>query len=623
MPDLKALSSAAARSAKQQGNVAREDIAPAKKHEAATKSKRVRTKTSTSAARQTATVATAPAALPTAVARNDAPVSDEKKTASKAPETKKVSSAEGFKLRISGGDLDLSRSQGITDETRIQLRERFAALDADDQTAQLLALKNTVKQIEKRLNEMQLKMATLPASSAPPVAQPESATPVTPLAPPVVTAPAVQKPAAEIDAAAKPTPPAAKPAAPAKAPTPKTPESSESSIDLTTLIIAGLSALALAALAWWGWNRRTQSFTNSDVADRNDNATTDEFNTWVNDPETTSPGNTTAKQTARTAQTADKERDLNRDERAPEKPDTTRTKNRFAADGATRSAEWVDPVRTAQITGNRLSFERKAEPDFKPATNSSISSNSINPPTVNDIFNLPPDAKTPPVEKIEGLTNNTSSFTLQDTPGDTFDLDLDPGHQSDVAQNTGNQISEDRLRRLRYMHERYPELAARTVSIDEPESVINAARLYYEDNQLGKACELLIYAVEERPQEIRFWLAQFELFRREKMSPQFSDLAQKFQLLFSEAESWPKVRQIGFDLDPANPLYAMDISAFEKFDPASENWLNATLGGDALTQNISEALIADLRASLFAEHRLTHADFGRGPNLLHAMSERG
>jgi pilus assembly protein FimV len=176
---------------------------------------------------------------------------------------------------------------------------------------------------------------------------------------------------------------------------------------------------------------------------------------------------------------------------------------------------------------------------------------------------------------------------------------------------------------LRYMHERYPELAARTVSIDEPESVIHAARLYYEDNQLGKACELLIYAVEERPQEVRFWLAQFELFRLEKMAPQFTDLAQKFELLLGADKSWQKVQQVGFGLDPSNPLFAEGANGSDQFDAAAENWLDAPAGGDAVTQNISEALVADLRASLFAEHRVTHADFERGPTLLNSMSERG
>jgi hypothetical protein len=613
LPDLKTLSGATARSGSRPRNVVSNDVTPIKKREPKAKTKRGETKVGTSSARQTATVAnvaTAPATLPTAVARNTAPVNEEKKPASKAPETKQAASAEGFKLRISGGDLDLSRSQGITDETRTQLRERFAALDADDQTAQLLALKNTVKQIEKRLNEMQLKMATLPASGVVPATQAAPAATAPPALP--VTPPAVEKPATEIDAAAKPTPPVAKPVTPPKTQQPKTPDSAGSLINLTTIIVVGLSALALAALAWWVLKRRRQTSSLDNTENRNENASSDEFNTWANDPETTSPSEAITKPAARLA---NKDRNLNRDKNAPEKNELTRTKNRFAADGAARSLSANEPAKTEQISHPEQSVEANLaadlEPDLKPNTNAAS-------------FTLPTDVFASPVQKPEPpRASNTNQFASTAAPSDTFDLDLDLGQQASAPQNAGDQISEDRLRRLRYMHERYPELAARTVSIDEPESVINAARLYYEDNQLGKACELLIYAVEERPQEIRFWLAQFELFRLEKMSPQFGDLAHKFELLFGETNAWPKVRQIGFDLDPANPLYAPGVTASGEFDPASENWLNAPVGSDALTQNISEALIADLRASLFAEHRLTHADFQRGPNLLHAMSERG
>jgi hypothetical protein len=618
LPDLKTLSGAAARSGSRPRNAVGDDVAPAKKREPKAKTKRSETKASASGARQTATVAnvtTAPATLPTAVAR--APVNEEKKPASKAPETKQPASAEGFKLRISGGDLDLSRSQGITDETRTQLRERFAALDADDQTAQLLALKNTVKQIEKRLNEMQLKMATLPASGVTPMAQAEPAAPAA-TAPPALpaTPPAVEKPATEIDAAAKPTPPAAKPATPPKTTQPKTPDSRDSSIDLNTFIVAGLSALAFAALAWWALKRRRQTSSPDNAEERNENASSDEFNTWANDPETTSPSEAITKPVARTT---NKDRNLNRSDSAPERNEFARTKNRFAADGTTRSLSANEPAKAEQIShpeqSAKADLEADLEPDLKPG---------LKPNTSAASFTLPTDVFASPIQKPEPpRTSNTNQFASSATPGDTFDLDLDLGQQASAPQNAGDQISEDRLRRLRYMHERYPELAARTVSIDEPESVINAARLYYEDNQLGKACELLIYAVEERPQEIRFWLAQFELFRLEKMSPQFADLAQKFQLLFGDTNAWPKVRKIGFDLDPANPLYAAGATASGEFDPVSENWLNATVGSDALTQNISEALIADLRSSLFAEHRLTHADFQRGPSLLHAMSERG
>ncbi|MBL8511962.1 MAG: hypothetical protein JNM52_09985, partial [Betaproteobacteria bacterium] len=111
----------------------------------------------------------------------------------------------GFKLQISGSTLDLSRSQGVSEETRAALRQKQTLLDADDQVAALLELKNTVRQLEKRLNELQLKMATdpkviaaaptspapvtSPADNAPPykpdIAVPTDSPSITPTVPPV------------------------------------------------------------------------------------------------------------------------------------------------------------------------------------------------------------------------------------------------------------------------------------------------------------------------------------------------------------------------------------------------------------------------------------------------------
>lgn len=132
--------------------------------------------------------------------------------------------------------------------------------------------------------------------------------------------------------------------------------------------------------------------------------------------------------------------------------------------------------------------------------------------------------------------------------------------------------------------------------------------------------------MEERPQETRYWLAKFELFRLEKMSRQFGELADKFQLLFGNTDAWPKVRDIGHELDPGNPLFAAatgtGTTSPEKFDPANENWLNAHASSDASAQHISQALVADLRSSLFSEYRVTHADFQGVPDLLNSADAR-
>ncbi len=72
----------------------------------------------------------------------------------------------GFVLKLSSGEVDMSRTRGIDDRKRQQLRERQLVLDSDDQVAALLALRNSMKQLESRVADLQLKLAQMPASLA-------------------------------------------------------------------------------------------------------------------------------------------------------------------------------------------------------------------------------------------------------------------------------------------------------------------------------------------------------------------------------------------------------------------------------------------------------------------------
>ncbi len=81
----------------------------------------------------------------------------------------------GFSLKLSGGDVDITRSTGVTEETRAGMRQKQLLLDADDQVAALLTLSNSVKRLEKRLDAMQSRPAgTTAAENAQPVALPNA-----------------------------------------------------------------------------------------------------------------------------------------------------------------------------------------------------------------------------------------------------------------------------------------------------------------------------------------------------------------------------------------------------------------------------------------------------------------
>jgi len=70
-------------------------------------------------------------------------------------------------------------------------------------------------------------------------------------------------------------------------------------------------------------------------------------------------------------------------------------------------------------------------------------------------------------------------------------------------------------------------------------------------------------------------------------------------VLFGHTDSWPKVRQLGYGLDPTNPLFAAAGNAslaVDRFDPLTENWLMAPIDSSA------GILISEMRQSLFKDH---------------------
>lgn len=175
--------------------------------------------------------------------------------------------------------------------------------------------------------------------------------------------------------------------------------------------------------------------------------------------------------------------------------------------------------------------------------------------------------------------------------------------------------------RRRYIEERFPEIAGGTIVLEDPDSVVKAARLFYEDGALPRAVELLQFAVEEQPSAMKPWLALFEIFRLESLAGEFGALAARFREHHGESQNWQKVQFIGRELDPQNPLYHDAPQAHLEtigplqaaraipvtFDPLSENWLNAPM------DFTSDALAATLRSALLADAGMQEADLAPDP----------
>ena len=192
---------------------------------------------------------------------------------------------------------------------------------------------------------------------------------------------------------------------------------------------------------------------------------------------------------------------------------------------------------------------------------------------------------------------------------------------SDVELATRLPSNTDDLRR-RYIEERFPEIGKGAISIDDPDSVVKGARLFYEDGEIARAVELLQYAVERKPAEIKAWLALFEIFRLERLAGEFAELATRFREQHGKTEYWRKVQYFGREIDPGNALYqeapidhfetisptrAKRIAQEASFDPIAENWLGAPMDFE------NEVLANELRKTLMADAGIGEQDLVPNP----------
>ena len=455
------------------------------------------------------------------------------KASGKAPRTAPANGVP-FVLRLSSSEVDLSRSRGIDDRQRAQLRERLLILDADDQVAAMLSMRHSLKQLEARVADMQLKLDAMPASLARPALAPKAEPPAPPkveppkaevkpeppqAAPPKVEPPKPEPPKVELPppvakveppkveppkppVAPKVEPPAVKATPPAK-PAKAAPADDGFSIpDWAWWIAAAVFALLAVALAW---RLRRRSRDADAVAEPKD---------------------------MRSAEAAEDPADI-----------------------ATPVPPGDEPIEVAQ---------EMARPQM--------------------------------------ASDSVLATRLTDNAGE--------------------------LRR-RYIEERFPEIQNRTIVLEDPASVIKGARLFYEDGALPRAVELLQFVIEERPQELRPWLALFEIFRIERLTGEYSTLAERFREHHGKGDSWRKVQFFGREIDPGNALYREEpvntletigpreakrlaaglsfVGGSGTFDPIAENWLEAPMDFE------NEVLANELRMKLMGQASLNEQDLQPNP----------
>jgi hypothetical protein len=144
--------------------------------------------------------------------------------------------------------------------------------------------------------------------------------------------------------------------------------------------------------------------------------------------------------------------------------------------------------------------------------------------------------------------------------------------------------------RDRYLAVRFPGAPHTDEDLLDSASVIKAARLYFEDGDIDRACELLEFACEVNHADETPWLAHLEILFLQRKGHAFAELAHRFHVRFPASGRWPEILRLGLRLAPQNRLFhgahphEADIDEHYGAWPQVQNWIQAPfdLTGDVL-----------------------------------------
>jgi hypothetical protein len=163
---------------------------------------------------------------------------------------------------------------------------------------------------------------------------------------------------------------------------------------------------------------------------------------------------------------------------------------------------------------------------------------------------------------------------------------------------------ERRRIRDRYLAVRFPGAPHTDEDLRDSAGVIKSARLYFEDGDLDRACELLEFACEANRTDELPWLAHLEILFLKRRGHAFAQLAHRFHERFPASGRWPEILRLGLRLAPQNRLFhgahprEADIDEHYGAWPQVQNWIQAPfdLTGDVLAAEFHARMRGDVEA---------------------------
>ncbi|MFC7418816.1 FimV family protein [Iodobacter arcticus] len=106
------------------------------------------------------------------------------------------------------------------------------------------------------------------------------------------------------------------------------------------------------------------------------------------------------------------------------------------------------------------------------------------------------------------------------------------------------------------------------VQEEDGSATLERAQLLVAQGETDQAIELLYHTIEENEANNEPWLLLFRVLRQQGMKTEYAQLARRFHDLGGDADDWALVRNIGYRLDPDNPLYSAHLDEAKAADPA-------------------------------------------------------
>ena len=138
-----------------------------------------------------------------------------------------------------------------------------------------------------------------------------------------------------------------------------------------------------------------------------------------------------------------------------------------------------------------------------------------------------------------------------------------------------------RLRiRDRYLGVRFDGLIRDSRDLKDTSKVVKAARLYFEDENVARADELLRLALAVQPHESRLWLARLEILFLSGDAGRFAETARSYRRACPGVEEWQQVACLGRALSPGDELFSECLD--DDHDggygpwPNTPNWIEAS-----------------------------------------------